>query len=80
VVLLRMVAVKNSQKRSEAFGSARNNAGGLAGDGRQIAWSFEGNNLKRFWGFIVNDNVLYHSHKEPHQEAGKKNETGTNGQ
>jgi len=30
VFLLRMLAVKNSQKRSEAFGSGRNNAGRLA--------------------------------------------------
>jgi hypothetical protein len=29
VFLLRMLAVKNSQKRSEAFGSDRNNVGGL---------------------------------------------------
>jgi hypothetical protein len=30
VFLLRMLAVKNSQKRSDVFGSGRNNAGGLA--------------------------------------------------
>jgi hypothetical protein len=46
-----MLAVKNSQKRSEASGSDRNNAGGLAVNARQIVRSFEGNNLNRFGVF-----------------------------
>ena len=45
VFLLRMLAVKNSQKRSEAFGSDRNSTGDLAVMFAQIAGSFEGDQL-----------------------------------
>jgi hypothetical protein len=61
VVLLRMLAVKNSQKRSEAFGSARNNAGGLAGDVARSRGPSKGIISSDLGCSIVNDNVLYHS-------------------
>jgi hypothetical protein len=38
------VTMKNSQKRSEAFGSGRNNACGLAVTLARSRGSFEGNN------------------------------------
>jgi hypothetical protein len=40
-----MLAVKNSQKRSEAFDSDRNSTGDLAVMFAQIAGSFEGDQL-----------------------------------
>ena len=56
-----MLAVKNPQKRSEAFGSGRNSAGGLAVTVARSLGPPKGIISTDLGSPIMNDNVLYHS-------------------